>query len=71
MEDIFTPYNTEWVAEEYGDKHLSYTGDIDELSEETGKSVDELYELLSDYEDESKDLIETQREIEEARKGQY
>ena len=71
MEDIFTQHNTEWVTEEHGDKHLSYTGDIDELSEETGKSVDDLYELLSDYEDESKDLIETQREIEEARKGQY
>lgn len=75
MEDIFTPNNTEWQTEtnEYGitEKHLVYTGDMEELAEETGKSEDELYELLGEYEDASLDLIETQREIEEARKGQY
>lgn len=71
MEDIFTPNNTEWVTEEHGDQHLVYTGDMDELSEETNKSVDDLYEMLAEYEDASKDLIETQREVEEARKGQY
>ena len=71
MEDIFTPNNTEWVTEEYGRRHLVYTGDMEELSEETGKSVDELYDLLEEYEDASLDLIEYQREIEKARKGQY
>ena len=70
-EDIFTSDNTEWVTEEHGDQHLVYTGDIEELAEETGKSEDELYDLLADYEDASRDLIETQREIDEARKGQY
>lgn len=70
-EDVFTPDNTEWVTEEYGDQHLVYTGDMDELSIETGKTVDELYDLLAEYEDASKDFIETQREIDEARKGQY
>lgn len=71
MEDIFTSNNTKWVTEEHGDQHLVYTGDIDELSIETGKTEEELYSLLEDYEDASKDLIEAQREIDEARKGQY
>lgn len=75
MEDIFTPNNTEWQTEtnEYGiqESHLVYTGDMEELAEETGKTEDELYELLGEYEDESLDLIETQREIDEVRKGQY
>lgn len=71
MEDIFTPDNTRWETEEDGSRYLVYIGDMEELAEETGKSEDELYELLGEYEDESKDLIETQLEIEEARKGQY
>ena len=70
-EDIFTTNNTEWVTENYGDQHLVYTGDMEELSVETGRTEEELYDLLADYEDASKDLIEVQREIEEARKGQY
>lgn len=75
MKDIFTPDNTEWQTEtnEYGIKesHLVYVGDMEELVEETGKTEDELYEMLVNYEDDSKDLIESQREIDEARKGQY
>ena len=71
MEEIFTPDNTEWVTEEYGDQHLVYTGDMEELAVETGKTEEELYDLLADYEDASKDAIETQLEIDEARKGQY
>lgn len=74
-DEIFTPDNTEWQTEtnEYGvtESHLVYTGDMEELVEETGKSEDELYELLGEYEDSSLDLIESQREIDEARKGQY
>ena len=71
MENIFTSDNTRWEVEDNGEKYLVYTGDMEELAEETGKSEDELYELLGEYEDESLDLIETQREIDEARKGQY
>lgn len=71
MEDIFTPDNTEWVTEEYEDPYLTYTGDIKELSLETGKTEEELYALLADYEEASEGLIEAQREIDEARKGQY
>lgn len=74
-DEIFTPDNTEWQTEtnEYGvtESHLVYTGDMEELAEETGMSEDELYELLGEYEDSSLDLIESQREIDEARKGQY
>lgn len=71
IDDIFTPDNTEWIEGEYGGQHLVYTGDMEELSVETGKTEEELYDLLAGYEDASKDLIEVQREIEEARKGQY
>lgn len=71
MKDIFTPDNTRWETEEDGSQHLVYAGDLEELAEETGKTEDELYELLGEYEDESRDLIETESEIEEARKGRY
>lgn len=70
MEDIFTPDNTRWETED-GRKYLVYDGDMEELAEETGKTEDELYELLGEYEDESNNLIEYQRETNEARKGQY
>lgn len=73
--NIFTPDNTKWEInyDEYGhiEKNLVYTGDMTELAEETGKTEDELYKLLGEYEDESRDLIETQRETDEARKGLY
>ena len=71
MERIFTQDNTEWVTDEHGVKHLEYTGDIDELSEKTGRTEEDLLDLLLRYEEESKDAIETQREIDEARKGEY
>lgn len=79
MEDIFTPDNTEWVVDRddrgHESRHLVYVGSIEELSEETGLDEDTLYEMLNKYEDESRDWIEdwaeTQREIDEARKGQY
>lgn len=71
MKDIFTPDNTEWQTEEDGSQYLAYIGDMEELAEETGKNEDELYELLGEYGDESRDLIESQREINEAKKGQY
>lgn len=70
MDNIFTPDNTSW-EEESGNRYLVYTGDMSELAIELGKTEDELYELLSEYEEESKDLIATQREIEEARRGRY
>lgn len=74
-DEIFTPENTKWEIDEDENGHLSqhlvYDGDMEELAKETGKSKDELYELLGEYEDESKDLIECQREINESRKGQY
>ena len=73
--DIFTPDNTEWETDidDYGhvEKHLVYVGDMEELAEETGKSEEELYELLGEYEQESRDLIEYQREVREASKGEY
>lgn len=75
MEDIFTPDNTRWEVDEdeYGHRseHLEYVGDWDELVEETGKSEEELEELLQEYEADSRDLIETLREIDEARRGHY
>lgn len=70
-EDIFTPDNTEWKTDEHGGKYLVYTGDMEELAEETGKTEEELCDLLLEYDSNSLDLIETQREINEARKGQY
>lgn len=75
MKDIFTPDNTMWVVseDENGNRSedLVYVGAMEELAEETGKTEDELYELLSEYEKESRDLIDTQREIDEAREGRY
>lgn len=71
MECPFTPDNTEWLPDEAGNAHLCYVGDVDDLSVETGISVPDLYEMLDEYEKESRDLIDTQREINEAKKGQY
>lgn len=71
MDDIFTVNNTEWAVDDHGKKHLYYTGDISELSAETGEPVHKLLKMLSDYEEESMDFADTQREIDEARKGQY
>lgn len=71
MEDIFTPDNTRWETEEDGSKYLVYTGNIEDLAEETGKTEDELYELLSEYEEKSLELIESQHELKQAQKGAY
>lgn len=75
MKDIFTPENTKWEIDEdengHISQHLVYDGNMEELVGETGKTEDELYELLGEYEDESKNLIAYQREINEARKGRY
>lgn len=75
MEDIFTPDNTRWENHSDDEGHtwqeLEYTGDVQEACEEYGVSEDEFYELLEAYEEESRDLIISQREIDEARKGQY
>lgn len=70
MEDIFTPDNTHWEYDE-GESYLVYDGSIEELAKETHISEDELYDLLGEYEEMSRDLIETEREIAEARRGQY
>lgn len=64
--DIFNEHNTRWEND-----NLVYVGSMEDLSNETGIDEDDLYEMLGEYEDESRDLIETIREIEEARKGQY
>lgn len=73
--DIFTPDNTEWCDYLDDDGHqehsLEYNGDIAELALETGLSIDRLYDLLSEYERLSLDLIESERERDEARLGQY
>ena len=71
MNNVFTADNTEWAMDDHGNKHLYYTGDINDLSDETGEPVYKLLKMLSDYEEESKDMIDTQREIDEAKKGQY
>ena len=75
MQSIFTAKNTKWEIDidEKGNRseYLIYTGDMRELVEQTGKTEDELYKLLGEYEEESRDSIETKREIDEARKGQY
>lgn len=70
LNEIFTPDNTEW-EDDCGEQHLVYKGCLDDLADETGYTEDQLYQALGDYEDDSRDLIEHQREIEEARKGQY
>lgn len=75
MGDIFTPNNTRWEVEEdnYGHtyKHLVYVGSMEELAEETNIDEDMLYEMLGQYEDDSLDLIEYQRQVEHDRRGQY
>lgn len=69
-DEIFTSDNTRWEYEN-GEPYLVYDGSLEELSEETGKSMDELYDLLGEFEDASKDLIDTINEIREAEKGEY
>lgn len=69
-EDIFNNDNTRWETEN-GEQYLVYTGDLDELAKEHNITLDRVYELLGEYEDMSKDLIETEREIMIAKKGQY
>lgn len=75
MKDIFTPENTKWEIDEdengHISQHLVYDGSMEELAKETGKTENELYELLGEYEDDSRDLIEYQRQVEYDRKGQY
>lgn len=68
--EIFTPDNTHWEYED-GEANLVYEGSMAELAEETNLDEDTLYQLLGEYEDASRDLIETEREIDEARKGAY
>lgn len=68
--DIFNDKNTTWEYDN-DERHLVYVGSMEELAEETGLSEDKLYEMLGEYEDESLDLIETQKEIDEARRGEY
>lgn len=62
QEEIFTEDNTRWEVgiDENGnrDSYLVYTGDMEELAEETGKTEDELYELLGEYEDISRRELE-------------
>lgn len=75
MGSIFTPDNTRWEIEEddYGKTHknLVYVGSMEELSEETGIDEDTLYEMLGQYQEESLDSIEYQRQVEHDRRGQY
>lgn len=68
--DIFTPNNTHWEYED-GEPYLVYEGSLEELAEETKIPEDELYELLGEYEDLSRDLIDTERAISEAKRGEY
>ena len=70
MEEIFTPDNTVWEFED-GHSYLVYDGSLEELSKETGKTEDELVELLGEYEDQSRDLHDQLMEIEDAKKGNY
>lgn len=69
-EDIFDEDNTRWETEE-GRQYLVYRGSMEELAKEYNITEDRAYELLWEYEDMSKDLIETEREIMEAMKGEY
>ena len=69
-EDIFDEDNTRWETEE-GRQYLVYMGSMEELAKEYNITEDRAYELLGEYEDMSKDLIDTEREIMEARKGEY
>lgn len=68
--EIFTSDNTRWEYEN-GESYLVYDGSLEELSEETGKSMDELYDLLGEFEDASRDLVDTIAEIREAERGEY
>lgn len=69
-DEIFTSDNTRWEYED-GKSYLVYDGSLEELSEETGKSMDELYDLLGEFEDASRDLVDTIAEIREAERGEY
>lgn len=68
--DIFTPDNTHWEWDA-GEANLVYDGSIAELAKETHKTEDELYALLGEYEDESRNLQADIEEIEMARRGDY
>ena len=68
--DIFTPDNTHWEWDA-GEANLVYDGSMAELAKETHKTEDELYALLGEYEDESRNLQADIEEIEMARRGDY
>lgn len=65
-EDVFTPQNTEWETDEddegHRSQHLVYCGSMEELAEEYNLTEDRLYEMLGEYEDMSRELIEEEEE---------
>lgn len=68
--ELFDDQNTHWEYED-GESYLVYDGDIKELAKEQGFSEDFVYDLFYEYEKRSRELVEEQREINNARKGEY
>lgn len=66
--DAFNENNTHWETAD-GVSHLIYDGSLEYLADEYGISYDDIYSAFARYEDESRDLIDTMRDIELDKKG--
>lgn len=71
-EDLFDESNTHWEYDDETDtSYLVYDGEFEDLAKEHNVKEDTIFHLFCEYEDMSLDRIETEKEIAEARKGEY
>ena len=66
LKALFNGDNTHWE-----DGYLVYDGEFEELAREVGADKFAVYDAFCEYEQDSKDLIEHQAEIDDARRGEY
>lgn len=74
LEFAFNENNTHWENEtdDEGNERQSlvYDGSLEDLAEEHDIDVDDVYEAFAEYEDESREAVETEREYQRAMRGE-
>lgn len=58
LDDLFNENNTEWDEGE-----LVYQGSLEDLADETGYTLDEIYEAFGEYQDASREAVEEARQL--------
>lgn len=69
--DVFSEDNTHWETDEHGKRFLVSDTPLGELAKEYETAEDVILDLLNEYEDDSYDLIEEEKEVRKAREGRY